>query len=90
MANMAADQRGLVSGLLNLARNLGLVSGASLMGGVFAMASQAENIATAQPEALANGMRATFAVAAALLLAALAIAQAGRVLAARHAICAGT
>jgi MFS family permease len=90
MADVAADQRGLVSGLLNLARNLGLVSGASLMGAVFAIASHADDIATARPEALANGMRVTFAVAAALLLAAMAIAHTGRALAARHAICSGT
>lgn len=85
MAPIATEQRGLVSGLLNLARNLGLVSGASLMGAVFAMASHAEDIGTAPPESLANGMRMTFAVAAALLLAALAIAQAGRVQAASPA-----
>jgi MFS family permease len=85
MAPIATEQRGLVSGLLNLARNLGLISGASLMGAVFAMASHAEDIGTAPPESLANGMRMTFAVAAALLLAALAIAQAGRVQAASPA-----
>jgi EmrB/QacA subfamily drug resistance transporter len=83
MADIAADRRGLVSGLLNLARNLGLVSGASLMGAVFATASHTQDIRTAQPEALADGMRVTFAMAAALLLAALAIAHAGRMLAAR-------
>ncbi len=85
MADIAADQRGLVSGLLNLARNLGLVSGASLMGAVFSFASRADDISTAQPEALASGMHMTFAVAAALLLAALAIAYAGRGVAARAA-----
>ncbi len=73
MADVAPTQRGLVSGLLNLARNLGLVSGASLMGAVFA--SHAEDIGQAQ--ALAKGMHLTFAVAAALLLAALAIAARG-------------
>jgi MFS family permease len=65
MAGLAADQRGVVSGLLNLSRNLGLVTGASAMGAVFAWAS-ADTVAT--------GMRATFAVAAALVGLALVIA----------------
>jgi len=54
MAGAPAAQRGLVSGWLNLARNLGLVSGASLMGAVFASAPQA-----------AQGLARTFAVASA-------------------------
>jgi MFS family permease len=71
-----ADQRGVVASMLNLARNLGLVSGASLMGAVFAFGAAA---ATAPPDAVAAGMRRTFAVAAALLAAALLIAwRAGR------------
>jgi MFS family permease len=85
MADIAADQRGLVSGLLNLARNLGLVSGASLMGAVFSFACRADDISTAQPEALASGMHMTFAVAAGFVLAALAIAGVVRGLAARGA-----
>ena len=36
MTASSADQRGLVSGLLNLSRNLGLITGASFMGAVFA------------------------------------------------------
>jgi len=83
MTGIAAGERGLVSGLLNLARNLGLVSGASLMGAVFAFASQAADVATAPPEAVATGMRVSFAVACALLLAALAIAYAGQLRAGR-------
>jgi hypothetical protein len=49
--------------MLNLSRNLGLITGASVMGAVFALASGAADIATAQPEAVATGMRITFAVA---------------------------
>lgn len=62
---------------------LGLVSGASLMGAVFSLASHADEIGKAQPEALGSGMRMSFAVAAVLLLIALAIAFTGRKLAAR-------
>lgn len=41
MLDVAPDQRGVVSGLLNLSRNLGLVTGASALGAVFALASRA-------------------------------------------------
>ncbi|MCE3608227.1 MFS transporter [Massilia sp. P8910] len=71
MANAGADQRGVVSGMLNLARNLGLITGASLMGAVFAFGSAA---ATAAPDAVAAGMRRTFAFGAVLVAAALVIA----------------
>ncbi len=39
MMDVHADQRGVVSGLLNLSRNLGGITGASVMGAVFALAS---------------------------------------------------
>ena len=78
MKDVAADNRGVVSGLLNLSRNLGLVTGASVMGAVFALASGTGDVATAQPDAVAVGMRATFAVAALLMSVALALALGGR------------
>jgi EmrB/QacA subfamily drug resistance transporter len=84
MADVRADQRGVVSGLLNLSRNLGLVTGASLMGAVFAFASGAADIAAAGPEAVSAGMRSTFGVAAVLLMVALALGVASRALAARR------
>ncbi|MFD5082059.1 MFS transporter [Kitasatospora sp. NPDC058406] len=76
MADVPADRRGVVSGLLNLSRNLGLVTGASLMGAVFTLASATSDVATAAPGPVATGMRVTFAVAAGLLLAALGLALA--------------
>src|SRR5882757_4996575 len=39
MSDIGPDQRGVISGMLNLARNLGLVTGASAMGAVFALAT---------------------------------------------------
>ena len=65
-------QRGLVSALLNLARNLGLVTGASAMGAVFALMVGAD-VATAAPGAIAFGMRTSFWVAALLVALALAL-----------------
>jgi EmrB/QacA subfamily drug resistance transporter len=78
MTTVRPEQRGVVSGLLNLSRNLGLVTGASVMGSVFAFGAGASDIMAAPPQALAAGMRLTFAVAAALIAAALAVALASR------------
>ena len=75
MTNIRPDQRGVISGMLNLSRNLGLITGASVMGAVFAFGSATTDITTARPEAVATGMRITFAVAAALIVVALAIAS---------------
>ena len=85
MANVRPEQRGVISGILNLSRNLGLISGASLMGAVFALAAGTTEITTADPERVASGLRMTFAVAAVLIVIALAIAFAGAALAARRA-----
>jgi EmrB/QacA subfamily drug resistance transporter len=74
--DVAPDRRGVVSGLLNLSRNLGLVTGASAMGAVFALASATTDVATAPAAAVVAGLRATFAVAVALIAVALAIAVA--------------
>ena len=74
MTDVSPDQRGVMSGMLNLSRNLGLITGASVMGAVFALASRAGDFTTARPEAVAIGMRVTFAVAAALVVVGLVIA----------------
>jgi hypothetical protein len=78
MTDVHPDQRGIISGTLNLSRNLGLITGASVMGAVFAVASSTTDIATAPPQAVATGMRITFAVAAMLIVTALAIAVGSR------------
>lgn len=83
MTAVRPDQRGVVSGLLNLARNLGLITGASVMGAVFALGAAATDMMTASPEAVAAGMRITFAVATALVAAALALAFVGHALSRR-------
>lgn len=80
------DQRGAVSGLLDLSRNLGLVTGASVMAAVFALASATVDVAAAGPEAVATGMRVTFAVGAMLIVVALAMAVGSRALATRPAL----
>lgn len=79
------DRRGLVSGMLTLSRNLGLVSGASFLGAVFAAASGHEDIALAAPAEVARGMRVSFAVATALIGVALGVASGARARSARAA-----
>ena len=83
MSDIRPDQRGVISGMLNLSRNLGRLTGASVMGAVFAIASATSNITTAHPETVATGMRTTFAVAAILIVVALAIALGSSALAKR-------
>lgn len=78
MANVSTDQRGVVSGLLNLSRSVGLMAGASLMAGVFAKAAAAD-LAQASPEQIARGLRVTFIVAASLIGLALLIVSSLRV-----------
>ncbi|CAO3361386.1 MFS transporter [Azospirillum melinis] len=79
MVDVEKDRRGVVSGVLNLSRNLGLITGASVMGTIFTLGVGAE-VAVAAPEAVAAGTRTTFAVAAGLIAVALllAVRTAGR------------
>lgn len=74
VADVGPGQRGVVSAMLSLSRNLGLITGASVMGAVFALASASSDIGTAHPEAVASGMQTTFRVAATLVVVALAMA----------------
>ncbi|SFO64058.1 Major Facilitator Superfamily protein [Mesorhizobium sp. NFR06] len=78
MADVDGNERGVVSGMLSLSRNLGLVTGTAAMGAVFAFAVGSSDVAGAAPEAVAHGMRFTFAVAAGLVVVAVVIAAAGR------------
>ncbi|WEK62232.1 MAG: MFS transporter [Candidatus Microbacterium colombiense] len=77
-----AERRGAASGLLGLSRNLGLLTGASLLGALFAVASGPTTIVAASPDALLTGLRVTFLATA----AALVIATALSALPARQAI----
>jgi MFS family permease len=86
MMDVHPDQRGVISGMLSLSRNLGLITGASVMGALFAFAAGASDIATALPGAIAGGMRITFGIAAILLVAAIAIALASRAFALRPSL----
>ena len=74
MMNVAPEEQGVISGLLNLSRNLGLITGASVMGAVFSFTAESIKISMASPHSVAGGMKATFSVAVALIFFALIIA----------------
>ncbi|EJL96897.1 MULTISPECIES: MFS transporter [unclassified Pseudomonas] len=74
MAGVRQEQRGVVSAMLGLARNLGLITGAAVMGAVFALA--AGDPTQAPATAIASGLHITFGVASALMLTALIISRA--------------
>lgn len=74
MADVGQGERGVVSAMLSLSRNLGLVTGTAVMGAVFSFAVGTKEIASAAPAAVAHGMAFTFAVAAVLTIVAAAIA----------------
>ncbi|WP_018150864.1 MFS transporter [Leeia oryzae] len=78
MTGIPAGQRGSISGLLNLFRNLGLITGASVMGAIYAIAAGETGTLTVQPEAVAAGLHLTFGVAAVLMVVALVVALWGR------------
>ncbi len=78
MRDVPPAQRGVISGMLNLSRNLGLITGASAMGAVFALASGTNDITTAPPLRVATGMHATFAIAALIIVLALILTAASR------------
>jgi EmrB/QacA subfamily drug resistance transporter len=80
MQSVLPDQRGVISGMLNLSRNLGLITGSSVMGAVFAVASEATDIQSATAESVAAGMRITFTVAATLTVIALGMAMGSQAL----------
>lgn len=77
MMDIQPEQRGVTSGMLSLSRNLGLITGASVMGAVFAYLVGGGGVTQAAPEAIISAMQTTFAIATALIIIAAAIAAVG-------------
>lgn len=73
MINANKDERGVISGVLNLSRNLGLITGASVMGALFAYAVGTSNFEEAQLKDISAGMRTTFILAGCLIATAVLI-----------------
>jgi MFS family permease len=74
MNGVHPEQRGVISGMLSLSRNVGLITGASVMGAVFSLTSASSDMTQAEPMAVAAGMQRAFAIAAALIVFSLVIA----------------
>lgn len=73
-----SDQRGLISALLNLSRNIGLMTGTAVMSLLFVWVRNSQNPSTT-PEATLVGFQITFGVAALLTAIALGLStQASR------------
>ncbi|OKB68409.1 MFS transporter [Serratia marcescens] len=81
MKDLFPERRGAIAGMVNLSRNLGAITGASVMGALFYLASQR---VTGDAAAAVYGMRVTYGAAALLALAAWLIAFGGRRLALRY------
>ena len=77
MQGATSDRRGLTSALLGLSRNLGLMTGASAMGAVFALGSGGEGFLGRGTGGEA-GLQLTFAVAVVLAAFALGVTLFGR------------
>lgn len=73
LMNAPETRRGAVSGLLTLARNLGLTVGASLAAAVFSFSAGSDIMSGASPAAVAFGATATFLLGSILMLIALVI-----------------
>lgn len=70
MVGQPAARRGLISGLLNLSRNLGLITGAACLGALFNLAVGTPDLTTASADLIAAGMHGCFLAAGLLALAA--------------------
>ncbi len=68
MTEVPENQRGTISGLLSLSRNIGLISGASVMGLIFFTSVGTSVINEATPKDINQGMLFTFLIAATTLL----------------------
>lgn len=64
------DERGVIAGLLHLARNLGQLTGAAFMGAVFAWAAASQQLHTATAGQLGRGLTVTFGIGSVMLFAA--------------------
>lgn len=70
MSDANQSTRGVISGILNLSRNLGFITGATIIGAIFALAAGTQDIATAQAETVIHAMKATYLIAGVLVFVA--------------------
>ena len=75
MSGVSPDRKGVISGMLNLSRNLGLITGASAMGAVFFLGKSLTAATSGAAEVASNGMRLTFWAATILIMASVGLAR---------------
>lgn len=73
MINASTKTRGIVSGILNLSRNLGLLTGTAVMSGVFNYFSPITALASVNTMELELGLHAVYQLAVALLVIAITL-----------------
>lgn len=74
MTAVGAEVRGVISGILNLSRNFGLITGASAMGAIFTHSIGTNNISEMLPGTITAGMQSTFVMAGVLIVIAIIMA----------------
>ena len=62
------EQRGLVSGLLNLARTIGQTTGAAVLGALFYFFIHTTSVVTASPASIVSGIRNSLFIAALVVI----------------------
>ncbi len=67
MKSVGETEKGLASGILNLTKNLGLITGASLMTGLFTLQLKNTAVAQASPQQLGAAFSGTFTLAGAAI-----------------------
>ena len=73
LADVPKARQGMVSGLLSLSRNMGLIIGASMMGAIFSFGVGTNQLTQATALAIIDGMQLTFICAGALMVVGLLI-----------------
>jgi MFS family permease len=67
VSQSGSARRGVAGGLLGLSRNLGLIAGTSVMGAIFLRGTGVSDLTAATADQVTGGMRAVFAVSAAIV-----------------------
>ena len=68
LADVPKARQGMVSGLLSLSRNMGLIIGVSVMGAIFSFGVGTNQLTQATALAIIDGMQFTFLCAGALMI----------------------
>lgn len=73
LRDISKERQGTVAGVLSLSRNIGLVTGASVMSTIFAVGIGTKEVAQASPMRIGAGLQLTFLVAGGMMVVAMLI-----------------